>query len=216
MLKLDAMICRFGKISNNLECHGDDYVTEFNIPVSGVMLTAEQLNDFIGDPYCDKSWFNTTKAKLKEPMAWWERGDFRLKDSLEADACTVKVSGDRQLEFERKDELPACRISRMTLRPQVGGMTELSFQLQVRPGIGKTNLILQEHQNREVRLTVGDAKLVTKSKQQALPLGAAEDGDDSEKPDAGDGDAFAAAAKAQVDAFKRGRRRKNGHTEAQA
>ncbi|MHB8815021.1 MAG: hypothetical protein ACYDAE_17355, partial [Steroidobacteraceae bacterium] len=83
-----------------------------------------------------------TGKGVKEPMAWWERGDFRLKDSLEAEACVIVVSGSRELEFKRKDELPACKISKLTLRPQVGGMTELSFQLQVRPGIGKTNLAL--------------------------------------------------------------------------
>jgi hypothetical protein len=170
MINLDAVICRLGKISNNLEKHGDEDVTEFNIPVTGIMLSAEQLNAFIGDPHCDRSWFNT-KGSIREPMPWWSRGNFRLKDKFEANVCAIKVSGDRELAFEPEKDLPACGIGKIRLKPQVGGFTEMSFQLQLRPGIGKENLLLQEHQNREVRLTVSESRVAqNRGKQQDLPL----------------------------------------------
>lgn len=170
MLKLDNVICRLGKIANNLERHGDEDVPEFNIPVSGVLLNAKQLNEFMADPHCDRAWFNT-KGSLKEPMPWWKRGSFSVKESLEANACTIKVSGDVEITFEVEKELPACRISKISLEPQVGGMTELCFQLQVRPGINKNNLLLQEHQNREVRLTISKSHVALKrGTQQNLAL----------------------------------------------
>jgi hypothetical protein len=225
MLTLDAMICRLGKISNNLECHGSEYVSEFNIPVTGIMLDAEQLNVLMQDPHCDRSLYNARGA-LKEPMPWLARCDSRLKlcASLEADYCCIRVSGSRDIEFEVKrekggkgkqeDPLPACKISKMTLEPRTGGLTELSFQLQVRPGIGKNNLLLQEHQHREVKLTVTNSKVVVVSeKQQPLGLGAPAEGGESaatdgEKANGGKPttDDFEAGARAQVAAFKRGRK----------
>lgn len=170
MLNLDAVICRLGKISNNLEKHGDEDVTEFNIPVQGVLIPAGQLNALICDPHCDRSWFNT-RGSIREPMPWWSKGAFRLDDKFEAGVCTITVSGDRELEFKPEKELPACRISKIRLRPQVGGMTEVSFQLQVRPGIGQENLLLQEHQNREIRLTISKSEIArARGKQEELPL----------------------------------------------
>ncbi|MBS0364923.1 MAG: hypothetical protein JSR67_03755 [Proteobacteria bacterium] len=193
MLSLDNAHCRIGKISNNLEKHGDEDVPEFNIPITGVMLNAEQLNALIGDPHCDRAWFNTRKDKTLEPMSWWERGEFRLTDKLDADVCTISFSGDRSIEFEAEEgdgeegARPACRISRMELKPVVGGMTELSFQLQVVPGIGKNNLLLQEHQNREVRITIGESRIAAKrGKQQELGLDAPVNKfGEGEQPDAG-------------------------------
>src|ERR1700752_4859174 len=132
MLNLDSVVCRLGKISNNLEKHRDADVTEFNIPVKGIMLTAEQLNAFTGDPHCDRSWFNT-RGTLKEPMPWWAHGNFAIEDRFDADVCTITVSGDREIEFEAEegDEdgegLPACSISKIQLAPQVGGLTEMTF-----------------------------------------------------------------------------------------
>jgi hypothetical protein len=187
MLKLEKVICRLGKISNNLEKHGDEDVTEFNIPISGVLLTAKQLNDFMDDPHCDRAWFNT-KGSLKEPMPWWQRGEFSVSESLEAEACTIIVSGDQEIEFEAEGKLPGCKISRITLAPQVGGMTEVCFQLQVRPGIGRENLLLQEHQNREVRLTIAKSRVALKrGKQQNLaldddPEGGGEEGNGGKPP----------------------------------
>lgn len=216
MLNLDAVICRLGKISNNLEKHGDEDVTEFNLPVSGVMLSAAELNAFIGDPHCDRSWFNT-RGSIREPMPWWARGAFKLDDKLDAAICTIKVSGDRELEFEPKKELPACSISKIRLRPQVGGMTEMSFQLQVRPGIGTENLLLQEHQNREVRLTISKSEVArARGKQQELPLpaGGKTNGHGEHKPQAkakGEDGMSRTGRKVQAEARKRSRKQAAAH-----
>jgi hypothetical protein len=182
LLKLEDKVCRFGKISNNLEKHGDDWVTAFTIPVSGLMLTKEELNQFMRDKYCHAAWFDT-KAGMTQPQGWWGEEFFPISQSFEAEGLTIIVSGDRTLEFEAEEAedqddeddvgRPACEITKIRLTPQVGGHTEMAFSLSLRPDVGKKNLMLQEHQHREVKITLVDAKASEKNARQGqLPMGA--------------------------------------------
>jgi|ERR1700733_483884 len=188
ILQLDAKICRFGKISNNLEKHGKEWVTAFTIPVSGLLLTKAELNKFMRDKYCHQSWFDTSQPGALAPMSWWGPEDFAVSQAFEADAVTIRVSGDRDLEFLAEEgpgddeddgeddgeesKRAACEISRITLKPQVGGLTEMRFALSLRPDIGKKNLMLQEHQHREVKITLVDGRVKAKrDKQPELPMG---------------------------------------------
>lgn len=183
ILSLEAKHCRMGKISNNLEKHGEEYVTAFTIPISGVMLTKDELNEFMGDKHCHASWFET-KRDVQQPMPWWGTESFGISGAYASDSLVIVVSGDRALEFEAEepeeegaDVRPACELSRITLTPQVGGLTEMAFALSVRPDLGKTNLMLQEHQHREVKLSILEASAKERAeKQAALPLAPAEDG----------------------------------------
>lgn len=176
MISLIDKICRFGKISNNLELHGEEEVTAFQIPVEGVMLEAKELNAIVGDKYFAGIVFND-KRGLKEPTdALRKFKPLELADSYENATVIMTLTGDRELEFDE------CLLKNLTLEPQVGGLTALSIKLYLRPGIGANNLLLQEHQHREVKLTITNATvaLKAKSRQQDLPLGNGEEGDDEE------------------------------------
>lgn len=185
ILQLEGKICRLGKISNNLERHGKDWETAFTVPFTGLMLTKPELNKFRRDKYCHQSWFDTSKSTM-EPMAWWGDEDFKVSDDFEADELTIVVSGDRELKFESetpkdKDEEPraACELTKLSLKPQVGGLCEMRGQLYFRPGIGKPNLLLQEHQHREVKITLVDGRVASKRERQPeLPMGQLGAGDD--------------------------------------
>lgn len=177
VLKLEGKTCRLGKVSNNLERQGSNYVTGFTIPFSDLMLTKAELNTLMRDKDCHASWFNTGGAgKAIEPMPWWGGVPFYLDETFEADKAMIVVSGDKELEFESSgdpkedDYRPAVIVSKLTLRPQVGGMTELRGSVYLRPGIGRTNLALQDHQHREVKISL-QAKVAEKdSAQPQLPL----------------------------------------------
>lgn len=188
MLRLEGKLCRFGKISNNTERHGDDWDSGFTIPVTELLLTKVELNALMRDAHTWASWFDSDngKGKAAEPMPWWGDEPFYLSESFEADKLLVTVNVDRELEFEAEGDpkedtyRPACMISKLKLRPQVGGMTELCFSLYVRPGLGPTNLALQKNQHSEVKLTVIDAKVAEREKRQPqLPMG---EGGDSPPP----------------------------------
>lgn len=179
ILNLEGKTCRLGKFSNNLERHGDDYVTAFTIPVTELMLTKAELNAFMRDKLCHASWFDTSKGNAAaEPMPWWAGESFYVSESFEADKAQIIVSGGRELDFESTgdpkddDYRAAIVISGITLTPQVGGMVEVNCKVYVRPGIGKTNLALQDHQHREVKLTLVEARVAEREKKQPqLALG---------------------------------------------
>jgi hypothetical protein len=178
ILKLEEKVCRLGKVANNLERHGQDWVTGFTIPVFQLMLTKAELNTFMRDKYCHQSWFDTSKGC--EPMAWWQGESFYIAESYEADSGTIIVSGNKALEFEstgdpkEDDYKPGIVLSKIVLTPQVGGMTELKCSVYLRPDIGKTNLLLQEHQHREVKLTLAASVSEADKRQPQLPMTDAE------------------------------------------
>ena len=180
ILELSKKICRMGKISNNLETHGGEYVTAFTFPITGCMLTESELNAFMDDKYTAASWYET-RSGVKYPMRWWGEEEFSITPAYEADSLEIKVSGDREIKFEREDAKDedddetgraACKISNIRLKPVQGGFTEMKFSLTVLPGISRVNLMLQEHQHREVKLSLGNGQAVAKkTKQDELPLG---------------------------------------------
>lgn len=184
-LNLADKTCRMGKIANNLENHGGEWVTAFTIPISALTLTKDELNEFMRDKYTHASWFET-KRDLVQPMAWWQGEGFALSGSIEAEEVRIELSGDRvvTIEAEEPDDsededdvgTPACRLSRIELTPLVGGLTELRFHLYLHPGVGRNNLYLQEHQHREVRLTLLEAQRTKGdvAPQPQLPLNAPE------------------------------------------
>lgn len=181
VLKLEAKTCRLGKISNNLERHGDDYTTAFTIPFTELMLTKAELNTLRRDKDTWTSWFDTSNGggRAVEPMPWWGGEPFYLSDTFEADRMLISVSGDKELEpFESEGDpkedtyRPAALISKCTLWVQVGGLTELRGSLYLRPGIGRRNLLLQDHQHREIKLTIIGGKVAEDraKRQPELPL----------------------------------------------
>ncbi len=181
ILELVGKICRFGKISNNTESRGrDDWDTAFTIPVTGLLLTKDELNKFRRDKDTHASWFNIAKG-LATPMPWWNGDGFPVSEAYEAQELLIVVSGDREItlvgeEPTDKDDpdddgRAACKITKIVLTPQTGGVTEMRFHLTLRPGIGKNNLLLQEHQHREVKLTLVETYVKERAeKQQQLGL----------------------------------------------
>lgn len=213
MLDIDAMICRMGKISNNLEKHGEEDVPEFNIPLEGLMLTPEQLNAFTGDAHCDRSWFNN-KRGLKEPMPWCAKNSITHNERYDCATITM-VFRDEEEQIEFKD----CRLDKITLAPQLGGLTRVDLTLQLTPGLGRENLLLQGYQRREITISIADAKVALKKKdrQQALPLEATDGAPKPQDDEAQQRDAdrqLAEAAKGLAPK-KRGRKPKsNGEARA--
>lgn len=159
MLDIRDEHCRLGKISNNLEKNGEDgdEVTGFTIPITELQLGAEEINAFMEEPYADRWMFNTRARGTKEPVSEKIK-PFALKEDFDDATITLTVSGDREIELQ------GCKVKDVTLEPMKGGAVHVNCRIYVRPGLGKENLLLQEHQNREVRITIADAKVATKKK----------------------------------------------------
>lgn len=194
--QVNDAVCEYGKLSNNLEKHGpDEEVTSFALPFKGVMVDEATANAIAGDPYFTRAIFNDNKG-FQEPCTW-VREAIRFPEKYDGAVATITLPSDEALTFED------CRIGDIEVMPTPGGLCEVTFQLQLAPGIGRENLLLQEYQHsKSIKLTIADAKvaLKKKTKQGELPLAGggpsentAGEGDASPDPDASNDDALADA-----------------------
>lgn len=166
---IEDAICKMGKISNNLEKHGEEERICFAIPITGVMLEAKLERDdpanlIAGDELFTRSVFNNSKGFL-EPMKW-VASPIPRPEKYENAKVFITLPSDEVLEFE------GARVGGIEQMPTAGGMVQHDFQVQVHPDLDRVNLLLQEYQDHEIKITVLDAKIALKkkNKQQNLPL----------------------------------------------
>jgi hypothetical protein len=175
MLVLTESPCRIGKIGNDLEHHGDDQVTAFNVPVT-TELTAADLNSLLEDRYFSRRLFDegNGRGRPTSPGDGFQRiKPLELRDSFEDVRVELTMRGKTVLTFE------ACKVSKITLEPCLGGTTECNFSIHLRPKTDKEILQLLHHQHREVEVTLSGGKVIASKRQQELPL-EAKDGDKAE------------------------------------
>lgn len=165
---------RMGKLSSNTELHGDEYAAGFFQAPFERMLTKEQLNDLMGKHF-DRSLFDypASTNELPKPVDGFTRcAPLALTDHFDRVNLEIRVSGNRVMEFEN------CKAKQLVLEPQVGGLTKLKLQVYIPVGLGQENLILQEHQHREVAIDLhGKIALKKNPKQQSLELSGKDEAD---------------------------------------
>lgn len=151
--------------------------TLFTMPLEGIELDREQLNEILGDRTFE-SWYYQKPDGAWYPMEYWRfrrDGSFQVDDEFTSDELTITVSGDKDIEFETEeaegddDEIPAAKLHTLVFKPTPGGVTQLALHMQVRPEWNQ-NLTLQKHQYRPIKITLGDAKRKERKGQQAFPL----------------------------------------------
>lgn len=173
MLNIPETYAQMGKIANNLEKHGEQDVTAFDIPIAGIVLTGEQFNALSEDPYADR-WLFNMQGEMREPnLARFE--PLTLLDSFE-DATVMLKCSDAEFTFA------AARVKDVTFEGKRGGDILLSFSVRVRPQNDREITVLLAHQNHEIRIDVADAKIALKGgrNQQELPLSRAGEGEQSD------------------------------------
>lgn len=188
-----------GKISNNLEKHGEDEVTAFAVPFDECPLERDELNAIFGDKYFDRCVFNKS-ARAEGPCTWLGMVEpLKLREKYHEAVVLMTVSGDRELEF---DEVQLSDLT-ITFDPKYGAVGILSGKFYVRPGIGPANLLLQEHQHRRVKVTITNATVQLKAKSKQI--------DAFEAQEAGDEDAAAEPESTSNGSDTPRRRRKRGN-----
>lgn len=158
---------KLGKISNNLETHGEELVTGFTYPFE-VMLTEEALDALMGK-YFWRSIFNIdAQTKLPTPINGFMRcKPLELEDTYEGVRATIEKNNMVEV-FEK------CRVSKLVFQFKVGGLTLCSGHLYLRPGTDEINVWLQHLQQKtDVSIEMLDGaveKKASNKQQQALPL----------------------------------------------
>lgn len=183
-LNIEDSHCRLLKIANNLEKHGDEDVPWFTIPVEGLMLTREQSDVFAPGFYDDCFIHGGPLIEVKE----WAKilAPFKIPDRYEGTNAIIDLS-NQPVSFSD------CRLSSIALTPLLGGLMQMDCHLQVDPGLDGNNLLLQKHQNREVKLSLESVavSLKKRSRQQELPLQQASETPPDDGPEDGENEEVA-------------------------
>lgn len=156
---------QMGKISNNLEKHGEDeLITGFTLPLE-LSIPRPQLVVLMGKDFDASAW----KAD-NTPADWLRRLlPIELMGEVYVGVAAALVLNEEVAELEFAD----CRVTHVTLLAFApGGITRVSCHLYLRPGIGDENLLLQEYQGKEiaVQLTSGKLRVKADKAQQQLPF----------------------------------------------
>lgn len=153
-LNLSDAHARMGKIGNNIEMHGEEEVSGFTLPIT-MTLGHEQLDGLMGK-YFHRSLYNQTKDLWEIVDGFRRCKPLHLEDIYEEVSVLIDLAQGDPLEFSD------CRVSKIVLTPQHGGLTLLDCHLYLHPGLGDENLALQEHQNHEIGVTLQEGKIALK------------------------------------------------------
>lgn len=170
MLNIDSQLARMGKIHNDIEHHGEDEKKAFDIPLT-LALDSEQLRAMTGAKFLDRILFNH-RGEVIEPNE-----DFLLFKGRALRVAYVEASVTLELSGGMKYSYEGVSIDDIEVEPKFGGLTETKLWIRVRPSNQKEIFLLLDHQHRDVRLSIADAKLAEKKRanQQDLPLDNGED-----------------------------------------
>src|SRR6185295_14330729 len=188
MLNVQNKTCTFGKIANNTETLGKDgdWRTGFTIPFKDLILERGEIAAFCDDEYLERILFDDKGNGSQVPtLAGYE--PLVMSNDFENASVTIALpSRKSELEFD------GCKVKDITLESVLGGTLKVSGKLYLHPGLKRENLTLQEYQHcTEVRLSIADAQIATKSRDKQQDLFQPE-GDEK-------GEGFAAGAKSFAD-----------------
>lgn len=113
-------------INTRIEKHGESSVLAADIRLGGIHLEPDELNALMDDKHAHASLFKSAngKGKAAEPM-FRQLKSFELVDKFENCAATIGLGlTDNEVEFED------VKLARITLDPQVGGLTLLEVTVQ--------------------------------------------------------------------------------------
>lgn len=149
MLKLETRPAMLGpSLNTRTEKHGEEDVPAHDITVTGIMLTAEELNSLLAPADAHAALFDTS-----QPMA-----HPRLRN-LKPLALTDKFE-DAQITFllgmnRKKVALANVTVKKLRLEPQDGGLTMLTVQVQAKSEqIGKDLPLLISRLNQSIDIEV--------------------------------------------------------------
>jgi hypothetical protein len=159
---------KMGKISNNLELHGEaqSVITGFTLPIE-MQVPRAQLIALMGEDF-DRAVWTVDASGMITGVDWVRRLlPLALTGETYVGVAAVLGLGGRELEYAD------CQFSKIEiLALGNGGITHLKGHLYLRPGIGSENLLLQEFQEHEIAASISEGKLRVKAdkRQQQLPL----------------------------------------------
>jgi len=173
MITLSARACQLGSSVNlRTEKHGEDNVPAVDIPIEGIMLSSEDLNELLGTPGAHDTLFSTVRGHQEPALP--QIKDLVLRDKVAgADVC-IKIHGTGPA---KKLQLKDCKIKGLTLAPLSGGATALSITVQTSGDhVPATIGLLASHLSGQINVEIsGGAIAEKKATQGELPINSLEE-----------------------------------------
>lgn len=154
-IDLDGVLTKLGKFSNNLEKHGNEDVSCWALPCANIPVDKDQQNELMQDAHFTRSVWNNNKG-LFEPMPWLRNVEINYTPTFEEASVQIAFEEDQEpQEFEK------CRIKITAWALGTNGISICTLQIQVYPN-RKQKILIDEHQNRDVRIWISNSKLSSK------------------------------------------------------
>jgi hypothetical protein len=143
MLNLPKRSCLLGVLNPRVEKHGEDDVTAFDIPLSEIMLTANEFSALLQEPKAHEFFYDTGKQPNLPlfPML----ADLHITEKIEGAAVTLFIGLD-----ETKVVLLDVKLRKLTLSRKVGGLTALSLQVQCTPDLDGSIVAMLARMTKEI------------------------------------------------------------------
>lgn len=162
MLSISQRPAHIGSsVNSRVEKHGDDDVTAFDIPITGIPLEAEEINQLLQDPHAWDKLYDPRSGGGHDP-AFPLLAPFKLKHKIESATVLIRFGLQRTAL-----QLTDCTIAKVIIEPTAGGTTLVSLQVQCTPTLDKSMTNLFEHLGGDCELELHVAGY---GDQQPLPL----------------------------------------------
>jgi len=147
---LSRRLCKIGSsINARAERHGEESEPAMDIPIH-ILISAKELNEFMGNPHTADIWFETAEGELPKPFDK-HLAARRLKGKFENSAAELWF-GLKQNQLT----LDAVTVSRVKLDPQLGGMTAVTLVLQTLINTKNNDVFLWMDREAECALHLGE------------------------------------------------------------
>jgi hypothetical protein len=210
---IEGVSGKYGKFANNTEKHGQDkFASGWTLPLE-FNLTGEQFEEAFGQKYFSRAFF--AEKKDAKYSAWKDFLKFPLPVALEYENCSFALTfvGGKEVSWDSGDgkKERGVDIDKIEFEVIDNDTITVWCNAYVHPNASQKKL-LDEFQHSGVTVDISGGEIASKMKRKQGELfdgkGAEEGGNAAAKDAEGEGAGFAAAAKAQVDAYRNGKRAK--------
>lgn len=175
-LTLKKRVAKLGAgINNRAENQGDEHVPAFDIPLSGIMIDADEFAAITGDPKAyDHVFVKGKRGEPDEPASLFRLcKPISLRDKFTDCAAIFSLGADVVIEVDE------AKIGRLRFEPQTGGLLAMSCQVQCTPEPSALSPLYGFLKDAvDVKLVFGAKEERAKEKQPELPMAGGGNGDE--------------------------------------
>lgn len=163
----------------NAEMHGPERLGALDLPFSEFAITEEELPELMLVKNAYKLLYRKVKGGPDEPV--WQGVCDRLP-------LLGKVKGASVTLFlgRKKMKLLDATLSKLVVKPQAGGVTQLAFQVRARPNVAEADAFLESLFERVGTAIPVEIDVPGYGEQEDLPLQGGEEQTDVEDGDGGE------------------------------